>query len=84
MLALLPRAQRGAMARTDYSTRGNKDALSIQGSAVQSEVGGQPLELRRGRENILHYSPSMQLDFVVWDNSIEYHPLQEDKNKNCK
>ena len=41
MLALLlSRAQRGAMARTDYSTRGNKDALSIQGSAVQSEVGG--------------------------------------------
>ena len=64
MLALLSRAQRGAMARTDYSTRGNKDALSIQGSAVQSEVGGQPLEegMDGGREKILHSSQSMQLD----------------------
>ena len=52
MLALLlSRAQRGAMARTDYSTRGNKDALSIQGSAMQSEVGGQPLELVRERKH---------------------------------
>ena len=52
MLALPPRAQRGAMARTDYSTRGNKDALSIQGSAVQGEDGGQPLEegMDGGRE----------------------------------
>ena len=45
-----PRAQSGAMARTDYSTRGNKDALSIQGTAESAElknaleVGGQPLQ----------------------------------------
>ena len=45
-----PRAQSGAMARTDYSTRGNKDALSIQGTLLGRkkrfalEVGGQLLE----------------------------------------